>query len=224
MIKKIISSILIIFLLLITDLSIVFADQECGYVFDCAGNIVGEGECQDFLHTNRVIFTDIGRDECGVCYGNNDTCLGCDENIDISATQLKLDGATGNLKNLVKTVGRKLKRIDSGARTRRLVINKTAEAEALYVSSWTLAWSVPSVQLQCSNTSLCVSVSNADVIEDAIEYADNLRSLVKKLVRRLRKLKGNSTAGRKYIKQATALYDSVVESTKVIPETSSSCN
>ena len=75
----------------------------------------------------------------------------------------------------------------------------------------------------CTNAAFCVSVSNAPAINRVIENSDNVRAIVRKVVRRLRKVTGHKNSGNSYLNSADINYNLIVESTKGVPAESSSC-
>jgi hypothetical protein len=200
--------------------------DQCGVCFgdnsscaDCAG--VPNGDSKTDGQENCCLATEI--DRCNVCNGNGESCLGCTET-DIATSQFKLDGSAKNLSGIVGKVGQRILRIDNSRSQRRYVRTQVALSNALYEDSWKQTWAVNSIQLTCTNAQFCVSVSNATGISKVISNSESVRTLVRKVVRRLRKLRNNSKAGQSYINSADANFNLVVESTKSIPEQTSKCS
>ena len=199
--------------------------DECGVCFgkgescaDCAG--VPNGDSKVDGQENCCLGSEI--DRCNVCNGDGESCLGCTET-DIAGSQFKLDGSAKALTDTVSNAGQRLLRTDNSRKQRRFVQEQIAAAQALYNDSWKQTWAVDSIQVSCTNAAFCVSVSNAPAINRVIENSDNVRAIVRKVVRRLRKVTGHKNSGNSYLNSADINYNLIVESTKGVPAESSSC-
>jgi len=186
--------------------------DECGICYP-AGDPLFNTTCADCAGTpNGSAVTDEFSacclpgelDQCGVCNGNNDTCLQCVES-DISGTQFDLDGESERLRRIVGNASRMLRRESrrySGQQRNRMrrvarrIRNRSAD---LHEQNWALIWSVPSVVQNCGNQELCLSVSNAPVISEVDQNLDQLQRLVRRGVRRLRRFTGNPRIGTRLI-------------------------
>lgn len=195
------------------------ANSTC---LDCAG-IPNGLSVED---TNGMCCLETELDQCGVCNGNNDTCLDCTD-ADISATQFTMDGTSDAQRALAVSSSRKLRRAANGAGKRsakKLAKELIAQANAIYNESWTISWSFPSVVSNCLNTELCVSVSNVSEVEKYTTNAAGLRDIVSQAVTRLRKVTGKKKNGKKLLTQADELYSQALTAAEGIPAEVSACN
>ena len=161
-------------------------------------------------------------DRCSVCNGDGTSCLGCTSQ-NIKPKLFSLDGAAFDQKNTVRDAARLLAQV---TKNHKAGSAEVAEAFELYNSSWNLAWSMPEVNVQCTNSQFCVSVDNVPTIEVYTSNADRLLKLAKGLARKARKL-GNARqqrSAKQIIKRAKHFYDNAITDSKTVPQTYDACS
>jgi len=169
-------------------------------------------------------------DECGVCFGNNDTCLEC-ESINISQSQFDIDGYAAEIHQLSKRTTRMLRRnarmSDNPLQTRRLrrIANRLDKLAAeQYEAAWAAVWTVPSEMQSCGNTQLCVSTSNVGALGLIDHHIGELHTLMQRGVLRLRRVTGRGRLGTKLLLRARAARDAAQVMLNQVPAETSSCN
>lgn len=133
-----------------------------------------------------------------------------------------IDNTFALQRRLNNRVGRALLRTSSSRSDRRFVEKALAMSSSLYEQGWALIWQVPNIALTCDNSELCASVDNTESINQVLSLSDQLRSLTKKLVRRLAVRRG---APRAFDKRARATADrlhsqNITEASNVLAVTS----
>ena len=123
-----------------------------------------------------------------------------------------------NIRSMVRTAGK-------SARSARTLAKFAARAQKLYLANWNITYKLPAITQLCSNTTLCVAVSNTDIIS---VYRDNALKL-KKLANTVypiahKEAKAKWRSRIKALKRrSTALYNSARAFSNAIPNTASSC-
>ncbi|RMG40598.1 MAG: hypothetical protein D6719_10495 [Candidatus Dadabacteria bacterium] len=183
---------------------------------DCLGEFGGSASFDD----QEVCCKEEEKDQCGRCFGDNTSCLGC-EGVDISETQLTLDGASHDQSNLVQRIGKRIRKASRAKRDRKFARKIMAQAKDLATANWVLTYSIPSVFDQCTNSILCVQVDNTPTIENYRTNARTLRDLALKALKRYKKLTGKK--GKRFKKLAESLLSEAEAVTEQVPLFQSSC-
>ena len=200
---------------------ICYGDDEGRRIVDQCGVCGGDGtSCLDCALTP---FGTKVTDRCGVCGGDGKSCLEC-ENVNISSHQFGMDGSALRQSKILNTVLRQIKRASTSTAARRRAQAQIDQSNKLYLENWHLTWTIPSVQSQCANQQFCVNVSNVSSVESYKQKADQLYSAALKNLAKLRKLRGNSAAGKKLEKLAAAEHSKALQEAGAVPSQYSSCN
>lgn len=194
---------------------------------DSCGVCNGDNACVDCV---GIPNGDAIEDQCGVCQGDGTSCLGC-EGTDNSSVQFEMDG---NTLEQLQVVNRSLKMLTKrGTRkhaNRKFRKATFQEAKGLQIDGWFLAWSLPNVVVQCSNSEFCVEISNVDTITEYVDASEGLYNLNKKVVRRLRrqlrhdKGKLHAKAGKRPLRHGREQFQRSLELADSVPATASSCS
>ncbi len=162
-------------------------------------------------------------DLCGVCNGDNTSCLGC-ETIDIKGTQFALDGQAGRQLNLIQRSIQKIRRnrpTTSQLRTARRIL---ASATTTYKIMWATAWEQQRFVQVCSNSTLCTNVETSYNITSFQSGSQDMLSLLKQSVEILRKVRKSKTAGKNYVDSMNTLHGLNNSELAKLPRSASVCN
>lgn len=163
-------------------------------------------------------------DQCGVCNGDGTSCLGCTE-VNILSTQFSMDGNAFLQFQNIRKLNRRLVRLTRGTENATLakkIRHRTnTNAEDLYLSSWVATWSFDSALQQCTNETLCVSVSSAPVLSTYVEAVDALYDTAARLSRKIKKLAGKKSG--KLLDAAATAQQDALSSAALIPSSQSLC-
>lgn len=135
---------------------------------------------------------------------------------------INLDGTAKlqfwNIRSMVRTAG-------SEARSARILAKYASRAQKLYLANWNATYTLPVVTKLCSNSTLCVSASNASMITFYKENSLTLKKIAAKVYPIA--LKESHSKWRPRIKalkrRANALYSAALSYSAQIPPTASSC-
>lgn len=127
-------------------------------------------------------------DSCGVCGGNGTSCLPCDPK-DLTSFSTKLDQNSLAQKLFIESLYKTVIRHNNRKINKDAALGLLQQSNALYVSSWTLAWTIPGVQLDCTlNTkSGCERISLSGLYSQYLTNSSASVNIVKQLLS-LRKL------------------------------------
>ncbi len=199
------------------------AEEVCNDLDDNCNGLIDEEldcfrDCNGTLHGTAVL------DRCGVCGGDGQSCLGCNE-VNITDTQFALDGNALALRNAVHKASALLLKLNKAAANKEFVKAVRAQAGALYQDAWTKTWSVPNVLNVCANQVFCVQTSNAGVVESLKSNSDSLLDLVNQVLKRIRaKTKSASRSKSKLSNGANKLHKDSYAKAGQIPLLASSCS
>ncbi len=207
--------------------------------FDCAGVPFGDaqldqcGVCNgnnDCLDCFGVPFGSAVLDRCGVCDGNGNSCLDC-QDTDILPLQFQLDGQGIEQFQTLRYTTVLLRRKGGRKGNRRYIRTVLQQGEELYNQNWVLTWSIPQIITECTNAEFCVQVSNEDNIQGYNLNAEELYSLTRKTIRRMRRQieeRKNSSRrsrfGSKYFQRARDQFSEALALSSNVPPTTSDCS
>ncbi|MCB0331967.1 MAG: hypothetical protein KDD55_00640 [Bdellovibrionales bacterium] len=159
---------------------------------DLCGVCNGNNECLDCFN---VPFGDATIDQCGVCGGDGTSCLEC-ESTEIVESQFQLDQGAKKQEAIIDYHVKLIKNINKkqGPKLAAWLADVQFQAHELQTSNWVLSWQLPNVIDSCTNTELCVTVSNLPILDtyraQSIELFELGKTVVKKwYVKKKRKLK-----------------------------------
>lgn len=133
------------------------------------------------------------------------TELGCND-VEIRDTQFALDGSAFAQDKLVKAAGRKLLEVSKSKATRKFVSKLYKESHDLYLQSWALTWSLPTINTQCQNQQFCVSVSNTGAIDQLTQNSLKFVGLIDSINSRLRAKRISKSAMSKFRSKSLRLH------------------
>jgi hypothetical protein len=149
----------------------------------------------------------------------------CDET-NIQGIQFLLDSLSDEQANLVKRISRIYVRRARGTSQQKAARNfrkqTVARAAELNDANWNLVWGIPEVITQCEPSPICVQVSNVGTLEAFNENSLELRNLVRKTNRRMRRTLGFSN--KNIVNQANALHEQMVLESATIPQSYDVCS
>jgi hypothetical protein len=165
---------------------------------DCAGTPFGSkqtdqcgvcgGDNSTCLDCNGKINGSAITDRCGLCNGDGTSCLGCNE-ININEELHLLDGAGANLKHISYGMIKNIFTSNMPKRKKiRMAKRIKSNSQNLANKVWTLAWSIPSIYLECSSEAFCITVEDKSAINN---YQSNLDEFVSYLLKEARIIKHN---------------------------------
>lgn len=193
----------------------------CVGTIDLCGECNGASQCLD---CNGVPFGTASLDRCGICEGDGKSCLGCTDT-DVTNTLLALDGAALRQRNLVRTVTSVLLKRNRGNKSIAAFAQKVRkQAEALYIESWHLAYSIPLVVTNCTNVEFCVQTDNIGILESYNQNSQEFKDLVTSVVRKLRASRsGKDKLSNAYLRNSSTLHDENLKISATVPRFQSSC-
>ncbi|RMG43769.1 MAG: hypothetical protein D6719_03070 [Candidatus Dadabacteria bacterium] len=149
----------------------------------------------------------------------------CCSGVDITETQVELDGSSLQQDRLNRRALKTLSRLarKAGKSIGRFKKKIKKESRELYLQNWTHTWSIPSVQSQCQGAVNCVSVSNAGVVAAASDNARALRGLLSKIVRKMRRMGGRKKLRKRFEKRGDELMNGALNAAGLIPDSFSQC-
>ena len=174
--------------------------------FDCAGTKGGTA----------------ANDRCGVCNGAGTSCLGCDD-LDISSGQMSLDGTARQQHILVVNAVKNLLKLSNSKANKTFGAKVTASSELLYLESWRLTYSIPSLIKNCTNSTFCSSISNVEALNKYNSNATALHTILESVTKRIKGLKNSKRIGERILKRADSLLQSSKKFSDALPRTSSQC-
>jgi hypothetical protein len=174
-------------------------------------------DCEGTIGGTKVL------DRCGVCGGDGNSCLGCN-NVDILQNQFALDGNALGQRKLVEHATNNLSKLARSAKDKAFVTKARKDAKKFYNDGWTLAWSLPSIVTTCSNQVFCTSISNAGTVNSFLSASDGSNKLLKSVIAKLQKLRKKKLASdSKTLAKGDALYQANIGHAAAVPATASAC-
>ncbi len=164
--------------------------QGCNY--DCAGNLNGSAKL----------------DACGVCNGDNQ-CFNC-EDTETEEASFGLDGNSFALFKVLKKSVKFKRKIIANSKYGNDII---ATGQSIYQAAWQLAWSLPKVITTCTNSQLCVNVSNEPFEAQFVSSAESLQNIIFSV---LSDLKPKDLKQKKYLKKLKKTTKKLVATNKKI--------
>lgn len=182
-------------------------------------------------------------DHCGVCNGDGFSCLDCDQ-VDISPTQVNLDGFAKDFEKLTRVFLRRYVRVvpDAERKAARKKLKKLSRtAHELQIANWVLSWQgFPSIVTSCQelDTEFCVVVSNEPNLEIYRNRAGEQKKLYDKAIRLYSKnavarlkaqgasdkqLKREAKKRTRALARSQALLDAAIATTNQVPTTFTNC-
>jgi hypothetical protein len=210
--------------------------------FDACGVLCGPGtnQCGQCGELNSELCDpcnpDKFEDQCGVCGGDGQSCLGCLD-INISQFLFAMDG--GAFKQLA--LNRKLARritllsrfLESTERRshRRFARRLGRQSQLRYDQAWRSTWSLPQVNTTCENIIFCTLNDNSIFISAYNQSSFELQKLMRQAVRRantVNRQAGGAKSVRRWIRdirvRGRAVYQQNIAISASVPATSSSCS
>lgn len=174
-------------------------------------------DCEGTINGTKVV------DRCGVCGGDGNSCLGCN-NFDITQEQFALDSNTLALKKLVNNTNKSIKKLARTSADKNFVTKSNKEADKLYKLSWTLAWAIPSIATSCTNQVFCTSISNAGVVTNFNNTSSALNTSVKASIKRLQKVRRSKLkSDTKTVNKGDTIHAQNLTISATIPPSVSAC-
>lgn len=193
--------------------SLIFQTFESG-----TGNAVS---CKAQL---EVALNGVPGSSCSTTIAAADCADFCKE-LDLAPSQLQLDGNSSAQKNLVRRVVRSFRSARGGGSKLPTYFSEArSKAEQLYLASWNLVWSMPSLQLQCADQLGCTQISNVSTSAAFTENSTSLLGLTKNLIKKSRVVLKQPGYGRQLLNRAKKLHKDNLNLLKQIPNASSVCN
>lgn len=201
---------------------------SCQRVPDINGNVldvcsVCGGDGSSCLDCKGIPFGPAALDLCNVCDGDGKSCLGCVEK-NISDIQTKMDGGAKKQEALIKTLAKRLETLSPTKKNLNYTKVLRAKAHQLQVRNWTISWVIPTETRQCTNTSLCINVSNQSYLDEYSEHSEELRKLALEVVNKIKKVtKGLQQTEKAALKKNEQLHKKNIELKNQVPLFQSSC-
>lgn len=155
------------------------------------------------------------------CAPTDLACLGC-KGVDISTTQLTLDGASFQQNRLVQSAAKRLLKI-GGATHQKAAQMALLQGKNFYLKNWNLAYSLPATIVNCTDTQACSTVNNFPVVDSYVLNALELQRLAKDLAKRLRRAGEKKAVSERIKKRADKYYETAIAITKEVPLQRSQC-
>jgi hypothetical protein len=191
---------------------------------DQCGVCGGDGKsCLDCKGTvNGTAKTDF----CGVCGGDDTSCLACSEE-DITSTLDRLDNGAKEQQQTVRRAASRLRSVSrNNAAQARYITTVLEKAQQLAIRNWVLAWSLPQNTTICSETPLCVTTSNLDILGEYRMHNEELKQLTYDVMGRVKRfLKGKLTAlDKRILIQADKQFNTNLSLSKTVPDVNYACS
>ncbi len=194
--------------------------NTCIIETECVGNNCGpQAEVFDCLDKEGQLNK---LDRCQVCGGDGQSCLACVESSNVE-DQLRMDGASKRMAGLIIGLNKKLLKLEISNQLKRNLLNSNNQVKELYLTSWTLAWSLPLVTKAC-NTVFCTT---ADLSPLVVLYAEKLAEIeaeARKSARILKRLTGNKNSAKQFLEKITEQYNSGIETSGLVTTSTSVCS
>jgi hypothetical protein len=163
-------------------------------------------------------------DRCGVCNGDGNSCLEC-QNQDLSPKQAALDGGAKNQEKQIKYLAKLLLKHKPTKTNKTWVKTTLSKVHELQVRNWILSWTLPSDSVVCGNQIFCSSVSNQWIIDEYQGHNDELLAIANEFFARIKK--SNKQAGKtaaNYMKKVKKQHADNYALSLQVPATQSSCS
>jgi hypothetical protein len=142
-------------------------------------------------------------DRCNVCAGDGTSCLGCTTE-NVTSTNLFIDGKAFDQHALNKLIGHDLKAVDK--KSKKFVKRLLEKSTEHYNDAWVTVWTGLPVEIQsCTNTELCVTVSNTEIQTRYAQDVTALKNIADQLANRLALVKNQTKRAKKHKKKANNL-------------------
>ncbi len=193
------------------------------------GRVQGAGAADivlNFIGTNgncdRIPVDGTALDTCGVCGGDNTTCLDC-QSVDIKDLLQRLDNGAKVQEDVVKRSLRVLRKYNKDAATRRFSRQTAKRAHRLQLTNWQRTWFISTTVLVCQNTTICsqVDTGSAAVMEAYRSDALKLHDLVPDVLARVGRV---TKVAAKLADEADATYQKYYDMSFQVPTTTSVCD
>ncbi len=162
-------------------------------------------------------------DQCGICNGNGQSCLGC-QSVNITENQFTLDGTAAAQKVVVRSLSRLFVKAGGSRKAAKSYLTK---ADDYYVGAWRLTWTIPSVLVQCTNTQFCVNSDHSGTVNSYLSNVKSLRDLARKIGKSiLAKTNKRALVGatKVFLRRADLLRARAISAAGAVPTSSSSCS
>jgi hypothetical protein len=115
-------------------------------------------------------------DTCGICFGDNTSCLTCNQS-DQSLIHFHMDGAAKAQERIIDHALTILGRAAPDKNTAKYIAKVRARAHTLQIRNWTLSWQLPNLAVVCGDSPLCLKISNMDKVNEYRQHNVELRNL-----------------------------------------------
>lgn len=194
--------------------------KNCSCVAQCEATVEIPAchiDCEGTINGTKEV------DRCGVCGGDGNSCLGC-ENVDITQDQFALDGNLFALRGLVNKAARELKLAARTSKDRAFAKKAKKDANKIYTEGWSLTWSLPNIVTTCTNQAFCTSTDNSGTIQSFNNASNQLNQLLQQVVKRAQKARGKkSKKDKNLVAQGNAVDQENLSISATVPVTASAC-
>ncbi len=188
--------------------------DRCGV---CGGNGASCLDCKGVLNGSAVL------DRCGVCGGDGKSCLSCDD-FEIRDDLFAMDGGALALRNSVWSLVRLIEKSPlSKDAVKTFSRDAKSRADLLYLESWQLAWSIPTVVTACDGPKVCAEVSLASNVNSYRTNVGELKSLGAALIKKGRKANIRTKALNKLSRKIRRDFESAIKATEKVPVSTLVC-
>ena len=212
-----------------TDLSIEwFGTDACRIVPDSNNRVVDEcgvcgGDNSTCLDCNGLPNGSATMDRCGICLGDGASCLGCQE-LDQTDKLKKLDGGAKKQEKHIKKLAKQLLKIDRSEKIMNRIKRQLIRTHRLQITNWTLSWTLPRQSNSCSNDEFCSSISVKPILDEYRIHSEELRVIGVKIGNKIKKFNnGLNKRHSKMLAKNNNLHFKNMELADTIPLTQSSC-
>ncbi len=160
-------------------------------------------------------------DRCQGCGGDGLSCISCVSKSNIE-DQLKMDGASKQLAILIKNLNNNILKRSITDKLKKDILESNLKVEDLYLTSWSLSWSLPMITKACSS----VFCTTEDLSGLATLYKSKLLELVqeaRKSSRIFKRLTGKKKSAQKFLSAVNEQYDSGIQTAGNVTTATSVC-
>ncbi|MEX0595384.1 MAG: hypothetical protein WD512_02710, partial [Candidatus Paceibacterota bacterium] len=167
-----------------TDACPILPDTK-NQVLDSCG--ICNGNNTSCLDCQGIINGKAKKDRCGVCNGNGASCLGCLVT-NQSALLIKLDSGTLSQEKFIKQIANKILKLKTTAKLESYLSQQKKLANELHLLGWNVVWQLPIDVNACQNQIFCNQQSNQPLITEYQRISQELKKITDALITRYQKL------------------------------------
>jgi hypothetical protein len=162
-------------------------------------------------------------DSCGVCGGDNTSCLEC-KKLDLGDISTRLDGGAKSQERVIRNYIYAAKFALPNKQVRAYLRDVKKRAHALQIRNWILSWTLPRTSITCIEAAICIRQSNLPVLDEYRTHAEQLLKLFYEVQQSHFKIQGpGPNKERRLQARAEALYKANIELAGTVPEFQSVC-